>query len=647
MVYSLTEREKKILIILNNYVGSYIQGERIAHLLSKSVKTVSNDIHSINQFFHNTAVKIDSKRNNGYQLNILNESQFKGLMENIWSEVDTIFTSQTNKSYDLLCYLLDQNKPIRIQKLIEISYLSESSIRSEIKKMAPLLRECDLSITTKNNIQLQGKEQKIRFLIIRILRNKGRKSETEVKFVDKFTGDHDMIGELSTRIEYLLIKYNDFSISGKSIKMIARFLAVSMNRNRTNHYLRFNDSQLQSDYPYEFCVAKEIVSFAQQAYLCTLTDSDIQFIALLFAISSNPKKILEKNLDNDTIHIANYIINYICEITRNDSFKDDHILCEQIYTYLYAKRLRDKYKIYNESLPFKQIKRKRAAAAELSIMLMKMMEKEFLLSYTEKETLTLLTCLGNIISKTGIYNQKRRIAIASKYGMVESRRILEMLEINFYQYVDEMVAFEVYELNDINLMNFDLVVTDDRRLSLPIPVFLLNKFSLSNEIAPELRNLIQNRINNATRLAELIGDDIWTNLSMENKKEVFYYVNSLYQKNYSSKKSIVEDLIKRDCRVSYEYGNKSAIIYYPDDHIRQLKFHVLLLKKPMLWNEELVGIIFVVFAENTDIINTRFIGGHLPILIENIEFLNEFMSNPTSEIIRKHLGLPKKESYAL
>lgn len=639
MFQTLTEREKKILIILNDFNQGYIKCERIAHLLSKSIKTVSNDIRSINNLTHQKIFVIDSKRNNGYRLIVKDQAEFEQLMKMIKSEIDNIFLDDNTKNYDLLCYLLNHKESVKLQDLIDETYLSESTIRNEIRRLTPLLNNYGLNISTKNNIELRGREHEMRLLIMRILRNKGCKSEIESAYIKKIINNVEELNEICTRSEYVLIKYNDFSLATKAIKQIARYLAVANMRNRANFYLDVSFSESINSYHVERSVAKEIVEYTQATYNYFLTETDVEFVTLMIAISCSPRKVLEKNMPNETIRLADYIINYVCELTENSTFKEDRCFCEQIYTYVYGKKLRDQYHVYNECLPFVQIKRKRSAAMELGIMISSMIEERFNIHYTEREVITLLTYLGNIFSKTGIYNQKRNIAVASKYGMGESRRIVDMLKINFYQFIDNITPMEIYEINELTLSKIDMIITDDRRLVSSCPVYLIHKFALGNEIPAEVHNTIRNRINNAEQLLELVGHDIYANVEIDDRKIAFKIINQIYQGLYHTEKNIIKELMKRDHRISYEYGNRSSVIFFPDERIKEVKFVVLISKKPFVWQEEMVNVIFVVFAGNSSVFNTRYIGGALPSLLENIEFINDFTANPTHETLKKYLHL--------
>lgn len=95
-------REKQLLNILLEY-KSYVTGTFLASQLNVSVKTLQKTIASLNQELKAYGALVESKRNNGYIVRIIDEKKFQQLRE-IWTkpnelEITSILRILLEKEY--------------------------------------------------------------------------------------------------------------------------------------------------------------------------------------------------------------------------------------------------------------------------------------------------------------------------------------------------------------------------------------------------------------------------------------------------------------------------------------------------------------------------------------------------------------------
>lgn len=126
---NLTLRQRKILNILQGK-NSYLTGAELAKQLNVTVRTIRNDVSTINSVLQPYGIRIDSVRSKGYFLSPEASALIPSLVR-----INTVFFTKEDRVRYLTIKLCLSDRPLDIGELEDEMYVSQTTLKNDIHKL--------------------------------------------------------------------------------------------------------------------------------------------------------------------------------------------------------------------------------------------------------------------------------------------------------------------------------------------------------------------------------------------------------------------------------------------------------------------------------------------------------------------------------
>lgn len=279
--------EKRKAVILNTLLehSGYITARELSALSGVSVRTVKNDISSINSALEPHNIKILSVPNRGYRL--------AGDPDTVFSEL-SLMTENTDlknfcripqdsneRVYYLIRKLLVVDYPLDTADLADEVFVSRATILKDLKKVNVILnkRELKLFFTPQKEVLLHGTELSKRLAISEFFFHNDRPAP----------GDNSIFGSGLNRQEAegiqallrMVCREYKIALSDISLSNLAIHVFIALIRYRFYNYIEV-DKALYNEYQSlgEFDAAKCLTHALEEAYGFTIPEDEIIYYAM-------------------------------------------------------------------------------------------------------------------------------------------------------------------------------------------------------------------------------------------------------------------------------------------------------------------------------------------------------------------------------
>lgn len=627
----LTNREIKILKILFE-AKDYVNCEIIATKIGKSKKTIRNSIQEINSKVLDYGFSIHSRPNKGYKLEIQNYDDLNYFISNYNDEIhDYYIRKERTRFYEIASFLLIQSNDISIKTIQNEFYYNKNILLNELKNIEHTFNNFALKLQISNDkIHISGTIYHRKLLLAFLIKTK-RYYQKVYDNIFKTDKEQELFKKIASIINEELQIHQELELSKQNLDIIVYYLIISLyftDNNLIQNSLNIS-TQYYIDYAEEYNIASSIYKQIFLVLNKVISKNEIDVLFILITTSIYPKT---KNdlLYKRKLEYVEKTISILYDLT-STSFTNDTLLIHHLYSFFYAKELRDKYKCYTVNIPTLKYKRKRIIYIELAYKVYKELMKCFPFDYTEKELLFFSMCFTNMYAKISSSYDKLKIAILSQYGYMEGERYLEVLELQ--QPLFAKICTPISYCNSMQLEEYQAIITDIKNSNFGKPTFYIDAFSRYSDFA-KIISFIKLK-NNNNNFLEICKDNILSNLEIKDKKSAFTYVSFLTNTIVVDKK-IEYYLRLRDDELSYEIGNHIALIHIESEMIKEPKMYFLILNSTILWKVNYVKLI-IVYYSSSNFIDYRYLGGIFSKFISSPKKINTFIKEKTFESIEKNL----------
>ncbi|NLK11552.1 MAG: HTH domain-containing protein, partial [Staphylococcus equorum] len=168
----MNKRTLKIIRLMYNYSSTYISGEFIGKSLSVSPRTVRNDLKELNESEKEFGFYIFSKRSVGYKLIIKNKEKFNLFLNDQYLKDELLnFNNQDSRVRYIFSQLLVLDNYVKIDDLSERMFVSDTTIKKDLKMIREQLEKHDLNLITSpyHGLKIDGHEFQKRYAIAEFL----------------------------------------------------------------------------------------------------------------------------------------------------------------------------------------------------------------------------------------------------------------------------------------------------------------------------------------------------------------------------------------------------------------------------------------------------------------------------------------------
>ncbi len=589
----MQKRHKQILTLLNN--KNWITGKALSSILGVTDRTIRYDIEKIN--FEFNSIVIESNTKQGYRLS----SSF-----NYFDTMPQNQIPQTPKErYNyILKQLLINKQNTYINQLIEDIYISEYSLDNDLKKIKEILKNYDnlTILKSKQNLYLKGPEQSKRKLYKDMLMEETQNNLFNLNEIASLYNKFDLL-KAKRCLECILDKYN-YKISTISFPVLIVHVGITIERLMNFHYIDNIALNVDINETIEFKIATEFFEQLAKLYQIENYGSEIILFSLLLMTKKNQDTYsLTGNLVYE--ELVRELIDHIYKQFGID-FSIDNELAVGLSLHIQSLLERSKINADSSNLYLEEIKKRFPLVFELSVAACDYLQNKLNIKICESEIGFVALHLGTAYERQNSQKYRAVLLLPNSHGIYTE--LIAKLKNTFEHHLDIVAVLNYFEEEKIKTLSCDLIIS-----SIPIihnlnivTVLISVFFNYQDEVKifQAINECEQRKLQKDYRkyLANIIKkENFYLNKEFKTPKEAISFLcDKLYQKNEVSE-DYLNSVLARETMSSTSFIQGFAIPHSLNtDSINNSSISIMILNKPITWDNYEVQIIFLLTIKNME-----------------------------------------------
>lgn len=533
----------------------------------------------------------------------------------------------------IIATLIFQKNRVSINKLAQSLFVSRRTIEADLAKVRNFISENGGELLT-NNGQLEVKlSEKIKFpFLIGIfhkffgenLVNKGHKDGFIPPVLSKYLNQEEVSKIFKMVNEF--ISNNKLHLTDYEYETLIIYLNLQLTLNRNNRSEVIQNSNL--DFEVETFKLSEkfsaIFGFFLDMNQLTYLNSLIVLIKL-----ENKLEIIDKGNDLSELKI---------DIKNNLNENYDNQLIEGLFQHLSGAIRRAQMKMYVNNPYVSTIKQKFPLAFEESLNLINKLSEKNNIELSEDEVGFVALHFESYFERKNQLDTPLEVAIVCNTGVGTSRLLEEKINQSMRNVINVRRILVSHEVPNTNF-DEDLIISTIPIDKTPIPAVIVSPFLLNQD-----REKILEKVNEINASGESFA--YFSNLFsteqifIQNKKMTYQNaIIEITKEAMNSKKAITgltESALKRESFSSTAVRG-IALPHADTKFIKNPFISVMINKKGIVWQGELVKIVFFMGLNETTTVQIRKIYHYLNEIIESNKLIRQLESSKTKEEILKIL----------
>ncbi len=571
----LTKRQKELLKILAK--TEVISSKALGNQLKVSSKTIRNEIHDINSKYKKPCIV--SEKGSGYHL-IYND-EIRILLEDKEE-------MPLNRNFLILRELLSHSE-VDIYDLADTLFISESTLNKSVQTLNDIInrRNPEIQIQRHHNaLRLNGSEEARRQVSTYFLMHELEEYNFDLSNYAEFFTSFDF-NKLREKV-FIFNKEHNLKMKDLEIISFVMHIAVMMDR-----ILRGNEILMPESAQADESQKKLANLFYKdlQAWLpITMSDIELNYLSCLFAgkmISEDKEQLREIEC------FVNKIINEIKQTYEIDLTADSE-LCKNLQMHMLGLKNRIEHRTFLNNPLMEDIRSHFPIMYDISVFMAMRIQEHFQTRLQEGEigyiTLHLMSAVERLNAKT-----LKKIVVVSPIGEAVNGYIRKKLSVLHDLTIVICEILSIFDMEKIEKYQPDLVVSlMSLPKAIPFPCYvcegLLNSKDLDN-----IYNKLKDGENEKRQNIEKFFDKklFFCNQDFEEKEAVIRFLcEKLFKLGYVGE-NYMDYVMKREQIAPTTYGNLFAIPHPIEKCAFENMVSICILKKPILWNDQKVRIIFL------------------------------------------------------
>lgn len=581
-------------------------GDNLAVSIGVSSRTIRNDMKDLNRALEDHGASVVSEIGQGYYLKIEDQEKFltfQNEMEEHKREKDfkNIIPSEPEDrvkyiiSKLLLSTLNGRKEKIEFFDLEEELFISTSTLKKDFRNIDKVLKPYDLktSITKKDGVKIVGDEAKIRYCISEyIFNSKGYFGIEENQFYQSIFKEQEI--EKLREILLDVISVYNLRLTDLAFKNVLIHSLIMLKRFARQKSVTYEENDIKAfEKKVEFECAQEIIKRIQKEFEVDL-GNEVYYLTQ-HLISSQRFLIDDPKEDYEYKNEIEKILIKIKEETNID-LSDDKQLINGLAMHLSAalQRMRFDMNIRNEFLD--SIKNMYPLAFELAVIAGEIIEENFQFRTQENEIGFLAMHFGAALERKGLNEKKpRKKAIIVCYaGVATAMLIKEKIEQNFGHKIEVIKTCSQQEVSQELIDQVDLVLT-----TAELSEFKSDKIKKINLFLDEtdiqfIGNILKEDQKGEIDYRKIFRKELFFyDVEFKNKEEILEHMTREMQIRGLISKEGSKSVFKREEMSTTELGNMVAIPHAMSNDSEEAVVSVMILKKPILWENEKVQVVLL------------------------------------------------------
>lgn len=588
---------------------------QLAEEIGLSEKTIRTKIESINTFLsENSLGEICKKRRIGVWLEA-NEEQRLSIQRKIVSVAGVEhLQSDQSRMYTALKYILTYTKNNRLttNKLSEQMFLSVPTTLKVINDCKDWLKLFDiqLKIIRNKGFELICNESQYRIALKHFI----LKLESEDTIDNRI--QIFMPGLNLERAKKCIInteKEWGIGFAEESFNEIYAFLCMSISRpiiSEMNHIeIPINELRTLQTYN-EYSFAEAILKKAEQEFDGKINVHEIGFLSIPILCSKmiDPGYNLAaediiREYDKKLQEFVRKIISVVSEVLNKD-LTHDETLFHGLLIHMKPAIFRLRYERGQSNALKGYIKNEFKHAFRVSWLISVLFEEHFNLRVTEDELSYITLYIQSALER----NEKPiETVLVTRTSMGVNQMLCDKIKRTFTQIANiKVVSFHDFKIE--NYAKADMIITTQEIENKDNRVVEIDELLSDNSIK-KIKSSISNLNTGRTQIVGQFDtichslfepDLIFTHLDVDDKPKLLKFLcDSLVKKGYVTKKYI-DTVMDREYATPTSIGNMVAIPHGDQSEINEAKIVIATLKEPILWDTEMVDVIFLLVVKMTN-----------------------------------------------
>ena len=588
----INKRSEKIFNILKSNPG----GTTISYLsrqLGVSSRTIRSDMKLLQEALNCYGVEITSNPSKCYKIS--NLKKISSIEHTLFQENDSSMESSQQRVNYIICRLLENSfsdASVTQADLADEMFISLSTLKSHLNEAKADLKKYDLKIVQYKNkgIKIIGSEIKLRYCISEYMN-----VYTMNTFYQKIFSDVNLI--ILDRIIRKILQEKNLQLTDDAKENLCIHTAIAVQRFKCNKNISYPASVTNRiEKTFEYTVGKEIVEQIYVQLGIDLSCAEVYYITQCLLAS---KKIFDTGEATDNAHVKELVNIILQEIRDNLSidFTNDEYLLDGLTLHLNIALTRIQFQMNIRNELLETIKNDYPLAFQMGVIAGNVVQKYDNIKINENEIGYIALHFGAAISRKGIKEtvKSKKIIIVCSSGLGMSVLLKTKIEEHFHKRLDIVKLLPGYEVTDSIVDKVDFVLT-----TVPLKNIDSSKVIKINHILrPDDFETIENRIfkENFIDKEEMKKffdeSNFYIDKDFNTKEECIEFLTSeAVSKNMLTEKA-KQSVFEREEMSSTEIGHLAAIPHTLYNEQGKSFISILVLNKPILWNEFFVQVVFL------------------------------------------------------
>lgn len=582
-------------------------GDSLAVSCGVSSRTIRNDMKDLNAALKNHGACVVSEIGQGYHLKITSRELFREFQDQIErqrreKDFQNIIPSEPQDrvryiiSKLLLSSLNGRKGKLEFFDLEEELFISTSTLKKDFRSIDKILKKYDLrvSITKKTGVKIVGEEAKIRYCISEyIFNSKGSFGMEENQFYQRIFTKQE-IEKLRTILLDILSEHH-LRLTDIAFKNVLIHSLIMLKRFARQKSVTYKESDIEAfEAKKEFRCAKDIIERIQKDFQVDLGN---EVYYLTQHLVSSQRFLIDNPEDDYEYKEEIEKILWSIKVETGIDLSDDKQLLNGLAMHLSAavQRMRFDMNIRNEFLD--SIKNMYPLAFELAVLAGEVIEESFRFKTTENEIGFLAMHFGAALERKGLNRklEKKKAVIVCIAGVATAMLLKEKIEQNFGHRIDVVKTCPQQEVTQELIDQMDLVLTTVELADFKSDkIKKINLFLEESDIRVIKGVLKESDQEGRIDYRGIFREDLFfTDEDFKDKGRILAYMTKEMNRRGFMSEDAAQSVLKREEMATTELGNLVAIPHAMSNDAGEAKVSVMILKKPILWENEKVQVVLL------------------------------------------------------
>ena len=595
---------KAELMIYLEKRDEWVASQILSDLLQVSTRTIRKFVKEINTGFQTDNVIMSSRK--GYRLNrsMLPYLQTRTSFE----DLSDLPEDRLNKIIQLL--IKAKSGGISIYDISDQLYVSESTLRQDIRKLKDKIEQYCLEITMQNDCMfLRGSERDKRKLIKETLYEEAENSFYEIFINQDLLKDAEL--DQIRHIIAQVLHVNGYTMNEYAYSNLLLHVIIAVERLKAQN--RIAESQLhEHEYLFhtkEYHMAEQIFQGLQASFEFEYPEEEIYFLSLVLIGNmtqlTGPEEdhCLEDLVDEQDLELLEYMIHEVNRVYLIDLDNQDFKLKFILHLKNLIARTRNQSKVFNPMLH--EIRIRYPLTYDLAVFLSDILQRAEGIQISEDEIGYIAIHLGtHIENQKRMENKLRGILICPRYHDLHTE-MMKKLENEFSR--ELVLVGAVTELSEgIDLSGIDLIISTVKCEEIEDIAFVevlpfLGTADLE-QIESELHTLKQKRDLHEKKelIRKFIRRDLFfKNMKAEGKDSLIDALGEEMKRNSYVDSCYMKSVHERE-QISSTAFHNVAVPHSIHMDALQTAIGIVFFDKPFLWDDNKVDVVVMLAVNNED-----------------------------------------------